>query len=148
MIFLRSLFHQLNFELLLPFSLIFIFFFLFGLIILFVMMGSVFFSFFFFFAFLFPISTVYGPSVLVIPLCAILVSSLFDSVWCDEQAHAHYSFGPLSLCLSMNYLDRFLSVYHLPVSSKNRTMFVSFFLFPYFLSCYENFLICFYYLDG
>ncbi|XP_059643154.1 cyclin-D4-1-like [Cornus florida] len=30
------------------------------------------------------------------------------------KAHAHYSFGPLSACLSMNYLDRFLSVYELP----------------------------------
>ncbi|CAK9320556.1 unnamed protein product [Citrullus colocynthis] len=35
-----------------------------------------------------------------------------DWIW---KAHAHYSFGPLSLCLSMNYLDRFLSVYHLPM---------------------------------
>ncbi|XP_058184965.1 cyclin-D4-1-like [Rhododendron vialii] len=30
------------------------------------------------------------------------------------KAHAHYSFGPLSFCLSINYLDRFLSVYELP----------------------------------
>ncbi|CAK9147097.1 unnamed protein product [Ilex paraguariensis] len=30
------------------------------------------------------------------------------------KAHAHYSFGALSFCLSMNYLDRFLSVYDLP----------------------------------
>ncbi|KAF5464076.1 hypothetical protein F2P56_014187 [Juglans regia] len=30
------------------------------------------------------------------------------------KAHAHYSFGPLSVCLSMNYLDRFLSIYELP----------------------------------
>ncbi|KAL6225113.1 hypothetical protein ACLB2K_003965 [Fragaria x ananassa] len=30
------------------------------------------------------------------------------------KARAHYSFGPLSLCLSMNYWDRFLSVYPLP----------------------------------
>lgn len=36
----------------------------------------------------------------------------------DEQARAHYSFGPLSVCLSMNYWDRFLSVYPLPVSSE------------------------------
>uniref|UniRef100_A0A5B6YUA8 Putative cyclin-D2-1 n=1 Tax=Davidia involucrata TaxID=16924 RepID=A0A5B6YUA8_DAVIN len=34
-----------------------------------------------------------------------------DWIW---KAHAHYSFGPLSVCLSMNYLDRFLSVYELP----------------------------------
>ncbi|KAL6993188.1 hypothetical protein U1Q18_011306 [Sarracenia purpurea var. burkii] len=31
-----------------------------------------------------------------------------------KQAHSHYSFGALSICLSMNYLDRFLSVYELP----------------------------------
>ncbi|PQP92976.1 hypothetical protein Pyn_10291 [Prunus yedoensis var. nudiflora] len=31
-----------------------------------------------------------------------------------SKAHAHYSFGPLSVCLSMNYLDRFLSLYELP----------------------------------
>ncbi|XP_062006339.1 cyclin-D2-1 [Rosa rugosa] len=30
------------------------------------------------------------------------------------KARAHYSFGPLSVCLSMNYWDRFLSVYPLP----------------------------------
>ncbi|KAG5529571.1 hypothetical protein RHGRI_030083 [Rhododendron griersonianum] len=35
-------------------------------------------------------------------------------VFCVQQAHAHYSFGPLSFCLSINYLDRFLSVYELP----------------------------------
>ncbi|KAL8167652.1 hypothetical protein V2J09_009151 [Rumex salicifolius] len=31
-----------------------------------------------------------------------------------SKAHSHYSFGPLSFCLSMNYLDRFLSLYDLP----------------------------------
>ncbi|XWS33384.1 hypothetical protein CRYUN_Cryun22dG0077500 [Craigia yunnanensis] len=30
------------------------------------------------------------------------------------KACAYYRFGPLSLCLSINYLDRFLSVYELP----------------------------------
>ncbi|KAL7230616.1 hypothetical protein ACSBR2_008981 [Camellia fascicularis] len=34
-----------------------------------------------------------------------------DWIW---KAHAHYSFGPLSAYLSVNYLDRFLSVYELP----------------------------------
>ncbi|KAI4328147.1 hypothetical protein L6164_020528 [Bauhinia variegata] len=34
-----------------------------------------------------------------------------DWIW---KAHAYYGFGPLSLCLSMNYLDRFLSIYELP----------------------------------
>ncbi|KAI9125056.1 hypothetical protein K1719_003672 [Acacia pycnantha] len=30
------------------------------------------------------------------------------------KAHAYYGFGPLSFCLSANYLDRFLSTYELP----------------------------------
>lgn len=30
------------------------------------------------------------------------------------KAHAYYGFSPLSFCLSMNYLDRFLSLYELP----------------------------------
>ncbi|KAG4921425.1 hypothetical protein GLYMA_18G145600v4 [Glycine max] len=34
-----------------------------------------------------------------------------DWIW---KAHAYYGFGPCSLCLSVNYLDRFLSVYELP----------------------------------
>ncbi|KAF2322150.1 hypothetical protein GH714_007906 [Hevea brasiliensis] len=34
-----------------------------------------------------------------------------DWIW---KAQAHYNFGPLSVCLSMNYLDRFLSFYQLP----------------------------------
>ncbi|KAE9466210.1 hypothetical protein C3L33_01866, partial [Rhododendron williamsianum] len=34
-----------------------------------------------------------------------------DWIW---KAYAHYSFGPLSVGLSVNYLDRFLSVYELP----------------------------------
>ncbi|KAK7386735.1 hypothetical protein VNO78_27070 [Psophocarpus tetragonolobus] len=34
-----------------------------------------------------------------------------DWIW---KAHAYYDFGPCSLCLSVNYLDRFLSVYELP----------------------------------
>lgn len=33
------------------------------------------------------------------------------------QVHAHYSFGPLSGYLSVNYLDRFLSLYELPVEA-------------------------------
>ncbi|TYH38231.1 hypothetical protein ES332_D12G097000v1 [Gossypium tomentosum] len=35
-----------------------------------------------------------------------------DWIW---KASAYYGFGPSSLCLSINYLDRFLSVYDLPV---------------------------------
>ncbi|XP_050208452.1 cyclin-D4-1-like [Mercurialis annua] len=34
-----------------------------------------------------------------------------DWIW---KVQAHYSFGALSVCLSMNYLDRFISVYQLP----------------------------------
>ncbi|KAJ9177530.1 hypothetical protein P3X46_012741 [Hevea brasiliensis] len=34
-----------------------------------------------------------------------------DWIW---KAQAHCNFGPLSVCLSMNYLDRFLSFYQLP----------------------------------
>lgn len=33
-----------------------------------------------------------------------------------QQANAHFSFGPLCSYLSVNYLDRFLSAYELPVS--------------------------------
>lgn len=31
-----------------------------------------------------------------------------------SKAHTYYSFGPLSLCLAVNYLDRFLSICELP----------------------------------
>ncbi|KAJ8461421.1 hypothetical protein OPV22_034347 [Ensete ventricosum] len=34
-----------------------------------------------------------------------------DWIW---KVHAHYNFGPVSACLSVNYLDRFLSSYDLP----------------------------------
>ncbi|XP_052196765.1 cyclin-D4-1-like [Diospyros lotus] len=34
-----------------------------------------------------------------------------DWIW---KVHAHFGFGPLSLWLSTNYLDRFLSVYQMP----------------------------------
>ncbi|TVU37853.1 hypothetical protein EJB05_11194 [Eragrostis curvula] len=30
------------------------------------------------------------------------------------KAHSYYNFGPLSLCLAVNYLDRFISSYNLP----------------------------------
>ncbi|KAF8377345.1 hypothetical protein HHK36_030722 [Tetracentron sinense] len=36
-----------------------------------------------------------------------------DWIW---KVHAHYSFGPLSVYLSINYLDRFLSAYEMPRS--------------------------------
>ncbi|KAK7307254.1 hypothetical protein VNO77_40149 [Canavalia gladiata] len=34
-----------------------------------------------------------------------------DWIW---KAHAYFGFGPLTFCLSVNYLDRFLSVFDLP----------------------------------
>ncbi|KAM0910600.1 hypothetical protein ACQ4PT_014044 [Festuca glaucescens] len=34
-----------------------------------------------------------------------------DWIW---KVHAYYSFGPVTACLAINYLDRFLSLYHLP----------------------------------
>uniref|UniRef100_A0ACD5XTE2 Uncharacterized protein n=1 Tax=Avena sativa TaxID=4498 RepID=A0ACD5XTE2_AVESA len=34
-----------------------------------------------------------------------------DWIW---KVHAYYSFGPVTACLAVNYLDRFLSLYHLP----------------------------------
>nr|XP_025651051.1 cyclin-D4-1-like isoform X1 [Arachis hypogaea]XP_025697710.1 cyclin-D4-1-like isoform X1 [Arachis hypogaea] len=34
-----------------------------------------------------------------------------DWIW---KAHSYYGFGPLTFCLSVNYLDRFLSLYELP----------------------------------
>ncbi|XP_077213183.1 cyclin-D3-1-like isoform X2 [Tasmannia lanceolata] len=37
-----------------------------------------------------------------------------DAVDWIGKVHAHYSFGPLSAYLSVNYLDRFLSAYELP----------------------------------
>lgn len=65
-------------------------------------------------------------------------------VYCDQQARAHYSFGPLSVCLSMNYWDRFLSVYPLPVSSEiGRTRNLDlFFLFQYHMMCFRSCCLC------
>uniref|UniRef100_A0ACD5YEV7 Uncharacterized protein n=1 Tax=Avena sativa TaxID=4498 RepID=A0ACD5YEV7_AVESA len=34
-----------------------------------------------------------------------------DWIW---KVHSYYSFGPATACLAVNYLDRFLSLYHLP----------------------------------
>lgn len=36
----------------------------------------------------------------------------------NDQVHAHHNFGPLTAYLSINYLDRFLSSYELPVRGK------------------------------
>lgn len=44
----------------------------------------------------------------------------FESSWRKDamdwicKVHSHYNFGPLSLCLSVNYMDRFLSSFDLP----------------------------------
>ncbi|KAK7361381.1 hypothetical protein VNO77_03437 [Canavalia gladiata] len=38
-------------------------------------------------------------------------SEALDWIW---KAHAYYGFGSCTFCLSVNYLDRFLSVYELP----------------------------------
>ncbi|XP_054809874.1 cyclin-D4-1 [Prosopis cineraria] len=38
-----------------------------------------------------------------------------DWIW---KVHTYYGFGPLSFCLSINYFDRFLSMYDLPRSQK------------------------------
>ncbi|CAJ1931327.1 unnamed protein product [Sphenostylis stenocarpa] len=35
-----------------------------------------------------------------------------DWIW---KTHAYFGLGPLSFCLAVNYLDRFLSVFDLPV---------------------------------
>uniref|UniRef100_A0ACD5WQH2 Uncharacterized protein n=1 Tax=Avena sativa TaxID=4498 RepID=A0ACD5WQH2_AVESA len=45
----------------------------------------------------------------------------FESSWRKDamdwicKVHSYYNFGPLSLCLSVNYLDRFLSTFNLPL---------------------------------
>ncbi|CAH9070216.1 unnamed protein product, partial [Cuscuta epithymum] len=38
-----------------------------------------------------------------------------DWIW---KAHRHYGFGDFSFCLSINYLDRFLSMYEMPNNQK------------------------------
>lgn len=38
----------------------------------------------------------------------------FDWIW---KAHSYYSFGPITFCLAVNYLDRFLSTRELPRDS-------------------------------
>ncbi|XP_072953340.1 cyclin-D3-1-like [Typha angustifolia] len=45
---------------------------------------------------------------------ALDVSIRRDAIDWMWKAHAHYSFGPLSAYLAVNYLDRFLSAYELP----------------------------------
>ncbi|RYR65210.1 hypothetical protein Ahy_A03g011170 isoform A [Arachis hypogaea] len=46
-----------------------------------------------------------------------LVTDIFAN--CAHQAHAYYGFGPSCFCLSVNYLDRFLSVRDIPRDKRN-----------------------------
>ncbi|XP_010279525.1 PREDICTED: cyclin-D4-1-like [Nelumbo nucifera] len=46
------------------------------------------------------------------------VSARNDSVDWIYKVHSHYNFEPLTACLSVNYLDRFLSQYELPRGGK------------------------------
>ncbi|KAL8133936.1 cyclin-D4-1 [Apium graveolens] len=41
-----------------------------------------------------------------------------EALYWIYKAHAHYKFGALSVCLAVNYLDRFLSLYELPSGKK------------------------------
>nr|DAD46180.1 TPA_asm: hypothetical protein HUJ06_004410 [Nelumbo nucifera] len=52
-----------------------------------------------------------GSSIKSIPICGKDVTLFVQQLM---RVHAYYSFGPLSANLSINYLDRFLSVYELP----------------------------------
>lgn len=47
----------------------------------------------------------------------LLINAVFPLF---QQANAHLSFGPLCAYLSINYLDRFLSAYELPVSKREK----------------------------
>ncbi|ONK74174.1 uncharacterized protein A4U43_C03F3570 [Asparagus officinalis] len=53
----------------------------------------------------------YGKRLITGALDLSIRRDAIDWIW---KAHAHYSFGPLSAYLSVNYLDRFLSAYELP----------------------------------
>lgn len=56
---------------------------------------------------------------LVMPISVVDIDMCFflSFAICVSQAHAHYGFGELAFYLSMNYFDRFLSFFELPVSS-------------------------------
>ncbi|ONM22380.1 cyclin-D4-1 isoform X2 [Zea mays] len=45
-----------------------------------------------------------------------------DWIW---KVHAYYGFGPLTACLAVNYLDRFLSLYQLPEGKSWTTQLLS-----------------------
>lgn len=53
------------------------------------------------------------------------VSIRTDAIDWILQVHAHYNFGPLSAYLSVNYLDRFLSLYDLPQGKSWMTQLLS-----------------------
>jgi hypothetical protein len=49
-------------------------------------------------------------------LCpSIRIPGYESDSFASRQVHAYYGFGPLTACLAVNYLDRFLSLYQLPV---------------------------------
>lgn len=54
-------------------------------------------------------------SLISLFFCALVLSYESTDFVNDEQVHAYYKFGSLSACLCVNYLDRFLSAYELPV---------------------------------
>ncbi|KAL5201417.1 hypothetical protein ABZP36_035771 [Zizania latifolia] len=43
-----------------------------------------------------------------------LMTDLWVQIDLDRQVHCYYNFAPLTACLAVNYLDRFLSLYQLP----------------------------------
>lgn len=53
----------------------------------------------------------YGERLITGVLDLSIRRDAIDWIW---KVHAHYSFGPLTAYLSVNYLDRFLSAYELP----------------------------------
>lgn len=77
----------------------------------------------------------------VVSLLVLVMGYWLSFRYCHQQAHAHYRFGPMSFCLSMNYLDRFLSVYELPVSSGSRAWFFRSLHLTFFFVFGSNLLI-------
>lgn len=70
--------------------------------------------------YLFPCSSIFFVFLWVKPCLEVLlwvvISWRLKWWFWSKQVHAHFGFGPLCAYLSINYLDRFLSVYELPVS--------------------------------
>lgn len=64
----------------------------------------------------------FGFILIVFPLITV---SWFLIGHFDQQAHSYFGYGPCSFCLSVNYLDRFLSVHELlPVRPNTKTILV------------------------